>query len=981
MALKCLAESDDAPLRAAAATLAAAAAAAAAGTRSSSSSSPTLSSRVTAAQRALFEFASDDPHAGVRRAAMAALVEEVAVAATVEDDDEEEGDNGNNPRSCLEKRRRNPPRRSPSLALGRLQPELASTVARGALSGDCDASVRLQSLRLLLAACREAGACRTSSKASPSFSSPPAAAAAADVAFAAASRSAASDPDARVRAASLALLGRLSAASPRTLEASLTKATTARTMEGVSADDASLIAQEGVGGGGGGGGGAGREGGMTGGGGDGGNGGAAAAGAASAAAAASNPSSPWEAAPGAFVHGLEDDAAAVRECALEALASLSRSLGGERGKGNSSSPSFLARAAAFAAGCSGDEAPAVRAAALRCLRAACLSSTTPLDEHIPAVLSGLRDSAPEVAAAAATGLLTPEPGAPCPLRGSAALRAAVSVLLEAACGRTPASSPSFSSMSDGSAARAAAQAALAALGFAAGARAAPLVAELAPGKGGGGGGGGASKNSNAFVQREPSIDDQVYASRLLFLLAAARASPSVASLLPRHALDAAGVLSARHAALPLPGGGLRSLGRGAVAVVAGGGEGEGVRAKKRARVVERDGSCCETVRAISASLAGAAGSPAEAKARVLRLAEAALSPLARRGGGGGGGSGAAAAARVAVRALAVLSTLQEKATEGGENEEEEVEEEEEEELGGRWDGGGLHPPPLSDCLGAVTSSRSLARRRLERLADVLELGFFDAGVAGKGRAGSRKQRAAFAAEVRAIAAVAAAARDRDRDGGSQDDEISAAVADAEAAASAAGLSHPAWIALSRTDLAAALQMAWPVLLVSFVDDDATCCAVSGELLSPGGEHALPVEAVSSLPLPLAVVARVSSCSSSSKFDEDRPLWLRVSCPWAEVMMLRLRGGGGGGSDPVAAVALAAATFSSSDATVFSSRVELPHPPSDRDCTLTLALVSSLGRRKKNSKKSAAAAAVTVFARLGATRALPLRVVRQQQQPR
>ena len=1024
VALRCLTESDDAPLRAAAATLAAAAAAA--GARPSSSS-PTLSSRVAAAQKALLEFASDDPHAGVRRAAMAALVEEVS--ATVEDEDvgEEEEQDGEIKLARRRRRRQRGEnsRSPPSLALGRLRPELASAVARAALSGDCDASVRLQSLRLLLAACREAGACRGTSRAAPSssssLSSPASAAAAADIAFASASRAAAADPDARVRAASLALLGRLGAASPETLGASLTKATTARTMEGYSADDASLIAQEGVGGAGMDGGGAGGGGGGMAGG-NGGKGGGAAAGssaeAASAAAAAANPSSPWEAAPGAFVHGLEDDAAAVRECALEALASLSRSLGGAaavRGKGGSlPSRSFLARAAAFAAGCSGDEAPAVRATALRCLRAAtttaCLSLSTPLDEHLPAVLSGLRDSAPEVAAAAATGLLTPEPGAPCPLRGAAALRTVVSMLLEAACGGTPASSSSFSSASDGSAARAAARAALAALGFAAGARAAPLVAELAPGKGGGGGGSGgnSSKNgSNAFVQREPSVDDQAYASRLIFLLAASRASPSVASLLPRHALDAAGVLSARHAGLPLPGGGLRWLGRGAVAVVGGGGRGGRRRGagKKRARSsVEEDGAR-ETARAVAASLEGAAGAPAEARARALRLAEAALSPLARCGGGGG--SGTAAAARIAVRALAVISALRDKGEEGGggegggeedEDEDQEVEEEvEEEELGGCWDGGALDPPPLSECLGAAPS-RSLARRRLERLADVLELGFIGVGGSGKESGSSprwKQRHAAFAAEVRVVAAVAAR-----RDG-----TLSSAVADAEAAASAAGLAPAAWIALARSDPAVALQRAWPVLSLSSSEDDdrgdddeSTCSAVGGELLSPGGPHSLPVEGVSSLPLPLAVVAKVSSCpssfssSESSLFDKERPLWLRVSSPGAEVMMLRLRGGGGGGgggNDPAAAVAaaaLAAATSSSADANaaatvVFSSRVELPHPPSPRDCTLTLALVARLGwrKRKRTGDGAAALARVPVFARLGAARALRLRVVRQQQQ--
>ena len=331
-----------------------------------------------------------------------------------------------------------------------------------------------------------------------------------------------------------------------------------------------------------------------------------------AAAAAANSSSPWEAAPGAFVHGLEDDAAAVRECALEALASLSRSLGGaeQERQGSlffSSRFSFLARAAAFAAGCSGDEAPAVRAAALRCLRAATRRLpllSTPLDEHLPAVLSGLRDSAPRSARAAATGLLTPEPGAPCPLRGAAALRTVVSVLLEAACGGTPASSSSFSSASDGSAARAAARAALAALGFAAGARAAPLVAELAPGKGGGGGGSGgnSSKNgSNAFVQREPCVDDQAYASRLIFLLAASRASPSVASLLPRHALDAAGVLSARHAGAALfPGEGCGGWGEGpspssAVEAEEGGGEGPG---RRGPRAASKERGTVETARAV-----------------------------------------------------------------------------------------------------------------------------------------------------------------------------------------------------------------------------------------------------------------------------------------------------------------------------------------------------------------------------------------------
>ena len=89
------------------------------------------------------------------------------------------------------------------------------------------------------------------------------------------------------------------------------------------------------------------------------------------------------------------------------------------------------------------------------------------------------------------------------------------------------------------------------------------------------------------------------------------------------------------------------------------------------------------------------------------------------------------------------------------------------------------------------------------------------------------------------------------------------------------------------------------------------------------------------------------------------------------------------SDAAAVAALAAgASSSSSDSntttttTVFSSRVELPHPPLPRDCTLTLALVVRLGWRKKKGGDSAAS--LPVFARLGAARSLPLRIVRQQQ---
>ena len=487
----------------------------------------------------------------------------------------------------------------------------------------------------------------------------------------------------------------------------------------------------------------------------------------------------------------------------------------------------------------------------------------------------------------------------------------------------------------------------------------------------------------------------------------------MASLLPRHALDAARVLSARHAGLPLPRGGLRWLGRGAVAVVsaaagsgAGSGGGEGARTdKKRARV--QDGSR-EAVRAACASLASVAGSPREAKVRALSLAEAALAPLALDGRSG---SGPAAAARVAVRSLAVLSAVQEAAIlsdlgkreisvgggEGdGEEEEEEVEEKDE-----RWDGGALDPPPLGECLRAT--SLSLARRRLERLADVLELGFVDIGGEGGGGGGAkeagspwRKRRAAFAAEVRAAAATAAAAsaaavtavvaaKDKAL--------VPSAVADARDAASAAGLVPPAWLALALSDPVSALRGAWPVLSVSPAEDAACSSAVAGELLSPGGAHALPLEAVASLPLPLAVVARVSqgsSSSSSSKtssLDEDCPLWLRVSSPGAETMMLRLRGGGeggGGGNSSAAAAVVTAATLASSSSSsdaknvvVLSSRVELPHPPLSRDCTLTLALVARLGWQKSEES----GAALPVFARLGAARRLALRVVRQQQQQR
>ena len=250
------------------------------------------------------------------------------------------------------------------VAGGALPP--GDAVATAAAAVRCDAAPRVRSaaLKLLASAATAAGATRHH---------PPRPAGAADIAATAwaAASAAVSDGDAEVRSQALTVLGSLSAAPPPCLDAALTAATTARTMEGVSADDAR-----------------------------------AAGGAAAALAAGA----------GAFVRALEDDGAAVRLAGLRALASLAAAV-------RTTSPAFAAAAATVAADCAADEAPAVRRAALACAAAA---RGPDGDAALAPLLAALADAVPSVAAAAAAAV-----AAAAPRRGDG-LRAAVGGLLEAA---------------------------------------------------------------------------------------------------------------------------------------------------------------------------------------------------------------------------------------------------------------------------------------------------------------------------------------------------------------------------------------------------------------------------------------------------------------------------------------------------------------------------------------------------------------------
>ena len=249
------------------------------------------------------------------------------------------------------------------VAGGALPPADAVATAAAAVGRDAAPRVRSAALRLLASAATAAGATRHH---------PPRPAGAADIAATAwaAASAAVSDGDAEVRVRALTVLGSLSAAPPPCLDAALTAATTARTMEGVSADDAR------------------------------------AAGGAAAALAAGV---------GAFVRALEDDGAAVRLAGLRALASLAAAV-------RTTSPTFAAVAATVAADCAADEAPAVRRAALACAAAARGPNG---DAALTPLLAALADAVPSVAAAAASAV-----AAAAPRRGDG-LRAAVSGLLDA----------------------------------------------------------------------------------------------------------------------------------------------------------------------------------------------------------------------------------------------------------------------------------------------------------------------------------------------------------------------------------------------------------------------------------------------------------------------------------------------------------------------------------------------------------------------
>jgi hypothetical protein len=279
----------------------------------------------------------------------------------------------------------------------------------------------------------------------------------------------------------------------------------------------------------------------------------------------------------------------------------------------------------------GDEAPAVRVAALR---AASTARGATVDAVLPALLAGLADAHPDVSRAAAAAVAT---AAPARLDS---LRAAVTGLLAAA--------------ATGRAAPAAARAALAALGAAAGAAAAPLAADL-------------MGTRTGFLQREPSVDDESYAHRLIFLTSAASTAPCVGAALPAHAADAAALLAARHVGLGLP----RSVARraaGGVRVVSG--------AHKRARDNDDDPAWAVAA-AATERLAAAAGLPRAKRAAALRRADAVLAPAAA------GGCAAAAAARLHLRALGVHA----EGEAGGDAR-----------LPHGWDGGPREPPPLADCL-------------------------------------------------------------------------------------------------------------------------------------------------------------------------------------------------------------------------------------------------------------------------------------------
>jgi len=624
---------------------------------------PTL--RLRAAARAALRAHTADPYPGVRAACLSGLVN--------------------------------------AAARGLALPAAAHEAAVGGLADDAPA-VRLAAVHLLGAAAARAGATaapgsrQTTHHATPiaarrSAAAADRAAAAADAAFAAAAWALA-DPHPPVRVAALAVLGSLAAASPPVKAGALSKKSTARTMEGQSVDDAALVVGPGAACGGlgllpgEGGGGGGGEGGSGGGGGP--DAAAAhpasptlapAAVAAAAAAAAAVAADDWASYAGAFVHGLEDDAAAVRSAALGAMAAL----GG-------ADPAWAPLAAPFAADCAGDESPGVRAAALTALAALCgAGGGSPLDPHLGAALAGLADTDGAVRAAAC-GLLG---GGGARLTSLASLGAAVDALLEAALADTRAGEPLGSGGGGGRTAgrQTTPLAALARLGASAPGPAAALIPNL-------------MGTRSGFIQAEPSVDNPAYAARLAFALAACAggAHPALGALLPSHALGgAAVVLAGRLPGLPLPVGGVVPLGRGAVLV------GQRRALKKRAR--EGGGEAAGALAAIGAALATLTGPTSAAS---LADVDAALAPLMEDPAAPA--AGAAAAGRLYVRALAVLGAVQEEGGGGG---------------GGGGDGpsslpaawldaSALRLPSLTDACTPVPAP--IAASRLDRLADLMACG-------------------------------------------------------------------------------------------------------------------------------------------------------------------------------------------------------------------------------------------------------------------
>jgi len=602
-------------------------------------------------------------------------------------------------------------------------PRSAHAVAVEALADDAP-GVRLGGVRLLVAAAAAAGATApvqarraqphpTHIAASRAAAADDAAAAAADAAFAAAA-GALADPHLPVRVAAVAALGALIRASPAIKAGALSKKTTARTMEGQSVDDAAMVVGPGAASGGG----LGVGGLVTGGGGEGYDDGPGAdapapptltaASTAAAVAAAFASADDWASFAGAFVHGLEDDAAAVRGATLQAMASL-----------GAADRAWAPLAAPFAADCAGDESPGVRAAALTCL-ASLLGAggggggggiALPLDPHLGAALAGLADTDPAVRRASC-GLLG------CArLQTLGALGSAVDALLEAVLadarargGRLEEEEVAGSSGDGGGGGRglpATPLAALAALGASTGGPATALIPDL-------------MGTRTGFIQAEPSVDNPAYAARLAFALAACAGSggstapaafcghPALAALLPAHALGgAAVVLAGRHGKeLPLPVGGMVELGRGAVLVGA-------RRPPAKKRRVEETGEDGAAIAAVAAALATLATAPASA----FVSTDAALAPL--MDDLAAPAAGAAALARLYVRGLAVVEAAKRASGGGG---------------GGGGDTPATSPPPVPawpassaarlPCLTAAGTPVDVATAsaRLNRLADLMACG-------------------------------------------------------------------------------------------------------------------------------------------------------------------------------------------------------------------------------------------------------------------